>query len=391
VIYALESRALARRIALAARAMPVQAAAAVPAAAAAVTYAVEDGVARIPVRGVLADRRSWLDELFGDGPELTYSEMADAILAAADDAGVESIMLDVDSPGGEVAGIDKAIEALQLARSVKPLRAQVGSMAASAAYWIASQAQEIRADSELSQVGSIGVAAAVYQPDGVYQIASSAAPRKRPDASTEAGQAVIRDELDAIHAVFARQVAEGRGVDVEKVNSEFGQGGIVLAADAAARGMIDAVKKLPGVAGAKPAGAKEEKGVISMTIDQIKAEAPDAAAALRDEGVQAERRRVAGLSAWKGINADADKAVEEAIASGKSYEEVAAQLAAAVAKGNSKTADGDNAPAVATGTAVNGANATATTVAGMSEADVAALRAAGMTDEEIRAYAPKGV
>ena len=310
-----------------------------------------------------------------------------AITRIATELGV----LDVDSPGGEVAGIDKAIEALQLARSVKPLRAQVGSMAASAAYWIASQAQEIRADSELSQVGSIGVAAAVYQPDGVYQIASSAAPRKRPDASTEAGQAVIRDELDAIHAVFARQVAEGRGVDVEKVNSEFGQGGIVLAADAAARGMIDAVKKLPGVAGAKPAGAKEEKGVISMTIDQIKAEAPDAAAALRDEGVQAERRRVAGLSAWKGINADADKAVEEAIASGKSYEEVAAQLAAAVAKGNSKTADGDNAPAVATGTAVNGANATATTVAGMSEADVAALRAAGMTDEEIRAYAPKGV
>lgn len=386
----MEPRALARRVAMATLTRGREAAGlAAPAKAKTAGYTVEDGVALIPVQGALADSRSWIDELFGDGPVLTYSEMADAILEAADDPAVKTIQLDVDSPGGEVNGLSKAVEAVQLARSVKPVRAQVGSMAASAAYWIASQAETIAADGELSQIGSIGVAAAVWQPDGVVQIASTAAPRKRPDVSTEEGQAVVRDELDAIHAIFASQVAEGRGVDVEKVNADFGQGGILLAAEAKKAGMIDKVRKSPGVAGNKPAGAKDTKGVKNMTIEQIKAEAPDAAAALRDEGIQAERKRVAGLSAWKGINADADKAVEEAIAAGKSYEDVASQLAAAVAKGNSREANGENADTVATGTAKNGANATApVSVAGMSADDIAKLKAFGMSDDEIRAYAP---
>lgn len=150
-------------------------------------------------------------------------------------------------------------------------------------------------------------------------------------------------------------------------------------------------KKTAGVAGAAGESGTKTKGGKTMTLEQIKAEHPDIAATLRDEGMQAERKRVAGLSAWKGINADADKAVEEAVATGKAYDEVAAQLAAAVAKGKSKQADGDNAPGVETGTAENGANAEDLEVPGMSAQDVRQLKAAGMTIEEIRANAPKGV
>ena len=357
MIYAMEARALAKRMALMSKVQALSAQAPEPKTADAPTYKLIDGVAHVPVQGDLSDSRSWIDELFGIGPVMTYGEMADAILAAADDEAAKEIQLDVDSYGGYVDGIYKTTEAIALARSVKPVKAMVGSAATSAAYWIASQAESITADTELSALGSIGVAAAVWKPEGMYDIASSAAPNKRPDVSTDEGKAVIQKELDDIHAIFAGAVAAGRGVDVEKVNADYGQGGIVLAMDAKKRGMIDKVRKSAAVGGDKAAGPKT-KEVSKMTIDQIKAESPDVAAALRDEGAKDERARIMGLEAWTGINADCAKIVAEAKASGKRYEDVAAQLGAAAAKGkDAPAADGENAPAVKTGTAINASGA----------------------------------
>lgn len=359
MIYAMEARALAKRMAMLAKVQSLSAQAPEPQPKAAPTYEVIDGVAHVPVQGDLSDSRSWIDELFGMGPVMTYTEMADSILAAADDESVKEIQLDVDSYGGYVDGIYKTTEAIALARSVKPVKAVVGSAATSAAYWIASQAESITAESDLSAFGSIGVAAAIWKPEGMYDIASSAAPNKRPDVSTDEGKAVIQKELDDIHAIFAGAVAAGRGVDVEKVNADYGQGGIVLAIDAKKRGMIDKVKKSAAVGGDKAAGPKNKKeGRMELTIDQIKAEAPNVAAALRDEGAKDERARIMGLEAWSDINADCAKIVAEAKASGKRYEDVAAQLGAAAAKGRAApAANGENAPAVATGTAGNASGA----------------------------------
>jgi hypothetical protein len=136
-----------------------------------------------------------------------------------------------------------------------------------------------------------------------------------------------------------------------------------------------------GVASVQAAGPIENKGVKKMTPEEIAA----LKAAAYQEGIQAERKRVAGLSAWKGINADADKAVEEAVAAGKSYDDVAAQLAAAVAKGNSKQADGENAPAVATGTASTGAG-----VEGMTDEDREAMAMFGLSADDMKNYKKGG-
>lgn len=125
------------------------------------------------------------------------------------------------------------------------------------------------------------------------------------------------------------------------------------------RDILPKAQAIPGVAGIQAAGPKVKKeGRMEFTIDQIKAEAPDVAAALRDEGIQAERQRVAGLESWADINADCAKIVAEAKASGKTYNDVAAQLGAAAAKGKAAPATyGENAPAVTTGTAANASGA----------------------------------
>jgi capsid assembly protease len=373
-----------------------------PKAGEAVKYEVRDGVAHIPVVGQLTPSADPCGAFTGQA-ETEYGYIQAALIAAEDDPSVREIALDVNSPGGYISGLDETAQVLGMVG--KPTTAYVGSMAASAAYWFASQADRIVALSPASEIGSIGVAMEEYDDDAALAAegiahrvyTSTDAPDKRPDTKTEEGRGKIVAELDALHGVFVRRVADGRKVSEEKVNKEFGRGGVLIGEAALAVGMIDEVRgshitrnqENTGVAGNKPAGAKDTKGVKNMTIEQIKAEAPDAAAALRDEGIQAERKRVAGLSAWKGINADADKAVEEAIAAGKSYEDVASQLAASVAKGNSREANGENAETVATDTAKNGANATApVSVAGMSADDIAKLKAFGMSDDEIRAYAP---
>lgn len=295
-------------------------------------YNATNGEAVIPVRGVLSDNPSIFDILLGYAPALTYSEIVDAIDQANQDDSVQRIVLDVDSPGGAVAGVELA--ALAVATSPKPVKAVVGSQAASAAYWIASQAEEIEASGRTTQIGSIGVATVAFKEPGVYEIASTNAPKKRPDPATDDGRRAIMEELDAIHEIFAGDVAKGRGVSVETVNKEFGQGGILLAEEAAKRGMIDKVNT-PAVGGEAGEAINKQEGK-KMTLEEFRASNPVDCKALFDEGIKAERERVAGLSAWKGINAGCDQVVEEAIQQGKSYADIMPQLAAATAKGADK-------------------------------------------------------
>lgn len=348
-----------------------------------VQYDVRDGVAHIPVAGQLTPSADPCGAWMGLA-ETEYGYIQAALIAAEDDPMVSEIALDVDSPGGYISGLD---ETAQLLGAVsKRTVAYVGNMAASAAYWLASQADRIVALSPASEIGSIGVALEEYDDDQAMADAgishrvytSTNAPDKRPDTKTEEGQAKIVAELDALHSVFVRRVAEGRGVSTEKVNADFGRGGIMIAEQAMAVGMVDEVrgshinrKENTGVAGSQAAGPGNKKEVNKMTEQEIAALKAEAYQA----GIQAERKRVAGLTAWRGINADADKAVEEAIAAGKGYDEVAAQLAAAVAKGNSKQADGDNAASIESGTAK---------ADGLDETDREAMQLFGLTAEQMR-------
>lgn len=334
---------------------------------------VRDGVAHIPVVGQLTPSADPCGAWMGMA-ETEYGFIQAAIIAAEDDKSVREIALDIDSPGGYLDGLDETAQILGAVS--KPTTSYVGNLAASAAYWLASQTDRIVALSPASEVGSIGVAAEEYDDDQalanngiVHRVYTSTdAPDKRPDTKTEEGRAKIVANLDAAHEIFVRRVAEGRGVTPEKVSKDFGRGAVVIAERAMAVGMIDEVRgshisrpkeNIAGVAGIQAAGPKNKKeGRMELTIDQIKAEAPNVAAALRDEGAKDERARIMGLEAWSDINADCAKIVAEAKASGKRYEDVAAQLGAAAAKGRAApAANGENAPAVATGTAGNASGA----------------------------------
>lgn len=271
-------------------------------------YVVAGNVARINVHGVLTaqpDLWAW----FLDLPNTTYSDIATSVSLAENDPSVTEIVYDIESGGGTVDGLVDALATIDAGK--KPARVESG-LAASAGYWIASRAAagsgKIIAKHELAEFGSIGVAVRMLKREDVFDIASTNAPNKRPDPSTEEGQAVIRGELDAVHDLFVKDVAEARGVDVEKVNSDFGQGGVFLAKEAKRRGMIDGVKSRPKahrLTGGNPAASNNKAdGEIAgadnrgkkMDINQLKSQHPDLYAAVRQEGfdagVKQERIRV---------------------------------------------------------------------------------------------------
>jgi signal peptide peptidase SppA len=118
-----------------------------------VMYAQQDGVAIINVLGSLVNRGAWLGAYSG---MTSYEGLATQVDAAASDPSVRAILLDIDSPGGEATGAFGFYETLRAARQRKPVAAVVNDLAASAAYGIAAQADEIVVSSS-SITGSIGV------------------------------------------------------------------------------------------------------------------------------------------------------------------------------------------------------------------------------------------
>lgn len=209
---------------------------------------VRDGTAVVPLIGAIYPRSNMVSASSG-GTSLD-TVMRDIRVASAS-ADVNRIVMLIDSPGGVVSGLGEAAEVLR--SSAKPMTSFVTGMAASAAYWLGSQAGEMVLDRAAS-VGSIGVVASMSRQEAAdasgrrsYEIVSSGAPYKRPDPSTEEGRASIQRDVDAIEGVFIADVAAGRKVPEGVVREQFGKGAMVFASEAVRVGMADRVGTLEGV------------------------------------------------------------------------------------------------------------------------------------------------
>lgn len=211
------------------------------------TVSHRDGVALVPVRGPIFRRANMFTEISG---ATSIEVLAKDFTSALSDPSIHSIVLDIDSPGGEVTGVSEFADMIHAARGAKPLVAYVDGLGCSAAYWLASAADEIVCD-QTSALGSIGVVLAVSDPTKAsardIEFVSSQSPDKRPDPTSERGRSQIQQTVDALADVFVASVARNRGVSPETVLSDFGQGGIKVGKHAAAAGLADRLGSLEGV------------------------------------------------------------------------------------------------------------------------------------------------
>ena len=176
--------------------------------------------------------------------------LAQTMNALANDPDIGTIVFDIDSPGGMVTGTPEAGDAIFAAREQKRVIALVNPLAASAAYWIASQASEIVAV-PTADVGSIGVfwlhveCSGMLAAEGIKPTFVFAGEHKVDgnalEPLSEQAREFAQREVDLIYRDFVKAVARGRGVSVADVEKNFGQGRTFMAPEAKRLGMIDRV------------------------------------------------------------------------------------------------------------------------------------------------------
>lgn len=180
-------------------------------------YVLVDGVAVIEISGVLVHRGAWIGQSSG---QTSYEGIAAQLAAAAADPLVRGIALEIDSFGGEVAGVFDLADAIRAARSAAPVWSFVAEQAFSAGYALASQADRIILP-RTGAVGSIGVVVMHADLSGQLSDAGVTVTLIHSGAHKVDGnpyeplpdpvRARIQGEIDGLRSLFAATVGAGRG------------------------------------------------------------------------------------------------------------------------------------------------------------------------------------
>jgi len=203
------------------------------------------GVAVIPVMGTLVNRGGWMDAMSGI---TSYERIAAQLDAALSDQDVRSILLAVDSPGGEANGVFDLGNKIMSARSQKAIWAMADGDAFSAAYAIASAAEKVYT-TRTGMAGSIGVIAmhmdqsARLEKAGVKYTAIIAGDKKADFGSHQPLSDRARTNLQAIvddmYGLFVSSVATARNLSEQAVRDT--QAGVYTAPEALRIGLIDGI------------------------------------------------------------------------------------------------------------------------------------------------------
>lgn len=210
-------------------------------------------IAVIPVYGTIVQRASQL-ELCEGGTSTT--SISNALADANSDDSVSQILLDIDSPGGSVYGVQEV--AAEIARSKKPVVAIANSLAASAAYWIGTAASELYVTPG-GEVGSIGVWTAHQDfskalAEAGVDITLISAGEFKVEGNPyqplgEDARKFMQSRINDYYGAFTRAVAKGRNVPVEQVRGGMGQGRVFGADQAKAENMVDGIATFAEVIG----------------------------------------------------------------------------------------------------------------------------------------------
>ncbi len=252
-----------------------------------------EGIAVIPVFGTLVKRAGAIDAASG---LTSYGHLEDRIMDAATDPAVRAILLDIDSPGGEAAGVFDLSDLVHEARSLKPVWAVADEEAFSGAYAIASAAERLIVP-RTGGLGAIGVVAVHvdrsardamegFRTTTVY--AGAAKNDFNPHETLKDGaRRTLQAEVDRVYGLFVDTVARNRGLTADAVRATearlfFGEDAVrsgladevgtlrsafaaLVAALSTPRSIVAAPAVLPGPASHQPSNRKEQ----SMNDDTV--------------------------------------------------------------------------------------------------------------------------
>jgi signal peptide peptidase SppA len=218
-----------------------------------------DGVAMVPVCGTLVHRLGCVRPYSG---MTGYDGVRHNVLSALADPAIRGVLLDIDSPGGEVSGLFDLADTLFAARKIKPVWAVLNESAYSAGYAIASACARVTVP-RTGGTGSIGAVvlhteiSKALDKDGITVTVIRSAARKmegnRFEPLSDATRARIQAEVDAVADLFVDTVARNRNLAAGRIRDMeagcfYGAAGVkagladaVMAPDAAYRALVAAI------------------------------------------------------------------------------------------------------------------------------------------------------
>lgn len=208
-----------------------------------------NGVAIIPINGVLRDAADYMVKF---GGACSYQLLELDFKSAISNDLVKSIVFYVNTPGGSALGCKRVADLVFASRGQKPIVAYVQGQCCSAGYYIAAACDRIEATAD-SMVGSIGTIMPHVEMSGLLDeigygvtvITNSDSPKKghgnQYEKLTPESKATLQSFIDSFGKPFIADVARYRGVSVESVLSNFGQGDAFRADLAIDKRMVDAV------------------------------------------------------------------------------------------------------------------------------------------------------
>lgn len=205
-------------------------------------YGFFEGVAVIPIQGVLAPDVPW----WADGTSYSWIRAGfDAALVADD---VQAIVFDVNSPGGTVEGCFDLVDHIYQSRGTKPIWSILSENAYSAAYALASAADQITVP-RTGGAGSIGVVAmhvdvSKYLEDVGIKVTYFQHGARKTDGVSEkplSDEAIscFSSEVNEMGELFIATVARNRKIDADKIRKM--EAGTFLGADAVKNKLCDQV------------------------------------------------------------------------------------------------------------------------------------------------------
>ncbi len=276
-------------------------------------YAVEDGVAVIEITGVIVRRQpswSWM-------AVSSMERLRQVVKAALGDASVRAILLDIDSPGGAVSGVDEMAAWLAKAATRKPMYAYTAGDMTSAAFWLGSACGDVTA-SRAARVGHVGLYMVHvdwskwnegFGINPTWLASGDLKTTGHPDAPlSDRDREYLQERLDQAYDLFVNDVAKALGLDPANheawANGQWFRGAAALELGLVARNMgrEDLISFI---------SQKEDKAMTKDTVTPAAAQGPggqdatapaaatmeEALAGARLEGEAAARDNVLGVVA----------------------------------------------------------------------------------------------
>lgn len=208
---------------------------------------VSDRIALITMRGLISG------SIPGNVSESMVEDMRLALEQARDDSHVKAIVLEIDSPGGEVTAADQIYNAVTKARARKPVVVYMDSLAASGGYYVACGGKYLMAN-ETTITGSIGViiqtlnyeqlfnkiglASVVFKSGKFKDILNGARPM------TPEEKELIQSFVMQTYDKFLGVVSKERSLNADMLRNTIADGRILSGKDALSNKLIDGLGQI---------------------------------------------------------------------------------------------------------------------------------------------------